>query len=97
MAAEVLGIPYEDVQVTMPDTDVTPYSLGPWGLRVSVSGGSAVKLAAEDAKEQLIELAAETLEANPVDLEMKDGKILVRGSPKNAISISEVAHKELYR
>jgi CO/xanthine dehydrogenase Mo-binding subunit len=97
MASEVLGIPYEDIQVTMPDTDVTPYSLGPWGLRVSVSGGAAVKLAAEDAKKKLIKLAAETLEANPVDLEMKDGKILVRGSPKNAISISEVAHKELYR
>jgi CO/xanthine dehydrogenase Mo-binding subunit len=97
VAAEVLGIPYEDVQVTMPDTDVTPYSLGPWGLRVSVSGGAAVKLAAEDAKEKLIKLAAEALEANEADLELKDGKIMVKGSPKSAVSIAEIARREIYR
>jgi CO/xanthine dehydrogenase Mo-binding subunit len=54
-------------------------------------------LAAEDAKKKLMESAADILEANPVDLEMKDGKILVRGSPESAITISEIARKEIYR
>lgn len=97
IAAEELGIPYEDVQVMMPDTDFTPYSNGPWGLRITVSGGAAVKLAAEDARKKLMELAEESLEANIADLEMKDGKIYVRGTPQKAITIAEIAHRELHR
>jgi CO/xanthine dehydrogenase Mo-binding subunit len=97
IAAEVLGIPYEDVQVTIPDTDFTPYSNGPWGLRITVSGGSAVKLAAEDAKKKLMELAANYLEANLADLEMKDGKIFIRDTPQNEVTMAELAKRELFR
>lgn len=97
VAAEVLGIPYEHVHVTIPDTDVTPYANGPWGLRVSVSGGAAVKLAAEDAKKKLLELAARVLEANVSELEMKDGEIRVKGTPQQAVTIAQIARNELFR
>jgi CO/xanthine dehydrogenase Mo-binding subunit len=97
IAAEALGIPYEDVQVTMPDTDFTPHANGPWGLRVTVSGGAAVKLAAEDARKKLLEPAADALEANKEDLEVKDGRIQVRGTPEKAIAIAEIARREIFR
>jgi CO/xanthine dehydrogenase Mo-binding subunit len=91
IAAEELTIPFEDVQVSTPDTDVTPYSMGPWGLRVTISGGNAVRLAAASARGQLLELAATMLEANVSDLELKQGKISVRGTPAKAVSIEDVA------
>lgn len=31
IAAEELGIPLEDIEITTPDTDITPFALGPWG------------------------------------------------------------------
>lgn len=97
IAAEQLGLPYQDVQVTTPDTDFTPYSNGPWGLRVTVSGGNAVKLAAEDARRKLLQVAAEHLEASPNDLEIKDRKVQVRGTPQKAIPVATLAREQLLR
>lgn len=97
IAAEELGIPYEDVDVVMPDTDITPYSLGPWALRVTVSGGNAVKLAAADARRQILDIAAQLLEASSTDLEIRDRKVQVRGSPARALPISQVAKTAIFR
>ncbi|MEE8448468.1 MAG: xanthine dehydrogenase family protein molybdopterin-binding subunit [Thermodesulfobacteriota bacterium] len=97
VAAEELGLPYEDIEVTSPDTDLTPYSLGPWALRVTVSGASAVMLAAQDAKRILLEVAGTMLEANPADLEVKDKKVSVKGSPQRAVPVAEVAKTAIFR
>ncbi|MEE8450158.1 MAG: molybdopterin cofactor-binding domain-containing protein [Thermodesulfobacteriota bacterium] len=91
IAAEELGLPYEDMEVLQVDSDVTPYALGPWGLRVTVSGGNAVKLAAADAKRKIFELAAEVLEANPGDLVIENRKVQVKGSPQKAIPLASLA------
>jgi CO/xanthine dehydrogenase Mo-binding subunit len=96
VAAEELGLPYEDIEVTSPDTDLTPYSLGPWALRVTVSGGNAVKLAAQDAKRRLLDVAGTMLEANPADLHVKQRQVSVKGSPQRAVAVSEVAKKAIF-
>lgn len=97
IAAEELGIPFEDVEVTAPDTDLTPYSMGPWGLRLTVSGGNAVRLAAADAREKLLKIAAEILEAEAVDLEIRDGKIQVKGAPDKSIPVALAAKEAIFR
>lgn len=97
IAAEVLGVSYDRVEVTMPDTDATPYALGPWALRVTVSGGNAVKLAAEDARDQLFDLAAEKLEANTKDLQLGEERIFVRGSPEKGLTLGELAKGAILR
>jgi CO/xanthine dehydrogenase Mo-binding subunit len=50
-----------------------------------------VKQAAGDVKKQLLEAAAEELEANPDDLEAKNGFIFVKGSPEKNTPISKLA------
>ncbi len=97
VAAEELGLPIEDVEVTSPDTDFTPYSMGPWGLRLTVSGGNAVRLAAADARSQLFNIAAEMLEANVEDIEVKDRVITIRGAPDKGLSVAEVASQAIFR
>jgi CO/xanthine dehydrogenase Mo-binding subunit len=98
IVAEELGVSVEDIDITTPDTDITPYALGPHGGgRATISAGNAVKLAAEDARKQLFQVAAEMLEANVEDLVIEDQKIYVNGSPEKGISISEVAKTSIYR
>jgi CO/xanthine dehydrogenase Mo-binding subunit len=59
IVAEVLNIAAEDVKVVHPDTDVTPYDMATLGSRSTFHAGNAVRLAAEDAKNKLQQLAAE--------------------------------------
>ncbi len=59
IAAEVLGLPAETINVVARDTDVTPYDMGTLGSRSTFHMGLAVKLAAEDARAKLRALAAE--------------------------------------
>jgi 4-hydroxybenzoyl-CoA reductase alpha subunit len=91
IAAEELGIRFEDVRIITADTDVTSMCLGTWGDRVTFIGGLAVQNAARDAKKQLLELASEVLEANTDDLESREGRVFVKGSSEKAISIAELA------
>ncbi len=60
IAAEALGIEAEAVRVVAPDTDVTPYDMGTLGSRSLFHMGNAVRLAAQDARDKLAALAAET-------------------------------------
>ena len=59
IAAEVLNLPAEAVAVVHSDTDVTPYDMATLGSRSLFHMGTAVKLAAEDAKKKLDDLRKE--------------------------------------
>jgi CO/xanthine dehydrogenase Mo-binding subunit len=59
IVAEVLDIDAATVRVVHPDTDVTPYDMGTLGSRSTFHMGNAVRLAAEDAKRKIAELARE--------------------------------------
>ncbi len=91
IVAEELGIPIEDVTVLNVDTDTCPWDYGTVGSRTTVSCGSAVKLAAIDARNQLFVIAAGRLEVSVDDLEVRGKQIQVRGSSAKAIPISAVA------
>ncbi len=97
LTAEVLGLPLESVRILLPDTDITPYSLGPWGSRVTYSGGIAVVRAAEEAKRILLQEAGDLLEANPDDLSIQEGKIFIKGVSQAKATVGEVAHFALMR
>jgi CO/xanthine dehydrogenase Mo-binding subunit len=60
IAAEVLRVPTEVVQVVHSDTDVTPYDMATLGSRSLFHMGNAVRLAADDALAKMKALAKET-------------------------------------
>jgi CO/xanthine dehydrogenase Mo-binding subunit len=93
IAAEELGVSIEDVKVLSVDTDVSPFAMGTFADRVTVLGGSAVRMAAKDARRQLFGHAAEILETNPEDMELKDGKFYVKGSPEAIATLQEIARQ----
>jgi CO/xanthine dehydrogenase Mo-binding subunit len=97
IAAEELGIPVEDVEISRADTDLTTFCLGAFASRLTYVSGNAVKNAATKVKEQLFEQAAEMLEANAADLVASEGRIFVRGSEQKAVTVADVARARLFR
>ena len=89
--ADELGIAPENILVRQGDTELTPYGWGTFASRSAVIGGGATKKAAVLLAERIKEIAGHLLEANPGDLEIKDGKVAVRGSPDNSIEVTAVA------
>ncbi|WP_028322096.1 xanthine dehydrogenase family protein molybdopterin-binding subunit [Desulfatiglans anilini] len=85
MAAEVLNLPLERVNLSPPDTHVNPFEFGLMGSRGTYAVGSAVINAAEDARRRLLEMAAPMLHATPEQLETKDGMVYRVGRPDERI------------
>jgi carbon-monoxide dehydrogenase large subunit len=91
IVADEFGYPVENVEIVHGDTDNTPQGWGTYGSRTTAVCGSAVKNAALKLKEKARKLAAHLLEANEADLEWKDGKFQVKGSPDKAKGFAELA------
>ena len=96
VAAEVMGMPLEDVSVSNVDTDVTPLCLGAFATRTTTVAGLAVIDAASKVRKELLEIAAELLEASPEDLDIRDGRVFVRSAPDRTRSVREVAHHAVF-
>ncbi|MGI8642750.1 MAG: xanthine dehydrogenase family protein molybdopterin-binding subunit [Thermomicrobiales bacterium] len=91
IAAETFGLPAEDIEVHTASTDSAPYAGGTGGSKVTYTVGPAVQKAAEDAKQQLLNIAAEHMEAAADDLELVDGSIRVKGVPGSGVTLQEIA------
>ena len=90
IVGEELGLPFERVTVSSPDTDLTPYDKSTSSSRTTFHMGQAAQQAARDVKNQLFDVAAKKLEARIEDLELRDGTVFVRGVPDKKISIAEI-------
>ncbi len=75
VAAETLGIRTESMTVVHSDTDTTPYDMATLGSRSTYHMGHAVRLAADDARNQLLALAATYLGVAPETCRCEDGVI----------------------
>ncbi|HLN06395.1 MAG TPA: molybdopterin cofactor-binding domain-containing protein, partial [Acidimicrobiales bacterium] len=58
IAAEVLGVPLEDIIVYEADTDLTPFDVGAYASGTTYISGTAVKKAAEIVRHRIAERAA---------------------------------------
>ena len=96
IAAEELGVSLERVRVDDCDTDISAFGLGTWGDRATFIGGNAVKKAAAEAKSQIIEMAAEMLEANPADILVENDRVFVQGTPGEFLDLEEVAARAVF-
>lgn len=91
IAAEELGVPIEKVNVTLVDTDYSPLDTGTFASRVTHQTGNAVIQAAREARQVLFEVAGKQLGVEPDKLIAKDGMVIVRDFPEQAIPIADVA------
>jgi CO/xanthine dehydrogenase Mo-binding subunit len=96
IAAEVLALSPERVHLAPIDTDVLPFDDGAIASRSTFAVGRAVHDAALEIRERLLALAAAHLEADPRDLILEPGRVVVRGTGRG-VAVPELLRARLGR
>jgi CO/xanthine dehydrogenase Mo-binding subunit len=75
IAAEELGIPFENVRVVASDTAITPYDRSTGASRTTTLMGTAVLEASRDAIQQMVVMAADVLKVKVEQIEAVRGGV----------------------
>jgi len=81
IAAEALGVRLSDIAISSGDTEFG-VDLGAYSSRQTLMTGQATKMAAENAKAQVLEVLSEVLEVPVEEMDVKKGRIVFKnGAP----------------
>lgn len=95
IVAEELSIEVPDIEIISGDTDTTPVDIGSWISGLTYVTGNAVKKAAEDAKNQLLETASKILNVDRTELDIKDKRIFIKNEPLKSITFAQAISKHI--
>jgi 4-hydroxybenzoyl-CoA reductase alpha subunit len=90
MAAQELGLSYDEVAIISSDSAVTPTDLGAYASRITYMAGNAVRSAAADARRQVFEVLSDEWSAPVEKLKLKGGTVSMEGGSKST-SIQDAA------
>lgn len=91
IAAEELAVSLDQVHVIVGDTRTAPFAGMSAGSKTLFTVGRAVKAAAEDARRQILAVAAERLGVTAEDeLELSGGEVRVKGQPDKALTFRRI-------
>jgi putative selenate reductase molybdopterin-binding subunit len=95
IAAETLGAPLNDIVIYSSDTDFTPFDTGAYASSTTYISGGAVKKAAEQVRDQILERAALMLALHgDVELALRDRRVTTPDG--RSVSLEEVALHSLH-
>jgi CO/xanthine dehydrogenase Mo-binding subunit len=98
IAAEALGVPYDQIVIDTADTDTGPHCMGTFASRGTHRVGNAVKMAALEARDAVLQLASEELEVAVADLVLDgQGTVSVAGSPHKSLRIADLASRAQFQ
>jgi len=98
IAAETLGVPYDQIVVETADTDTGPHDMGTFASRATHRVGNAVRLAAIEARDAVLQLASEELEVSVEDLVLDgEGHVEVAGTPAKRLAIADLASRAQFQ
>jgi CO/xanthine dehydrogenase Mo-binding subunit len=93
IAASAYGVDIDKIKITTGDTDVAPVTGLSAGSKTIYTVGVAVMQAAQNARQQTLEIAAGELEAAVQDLEIVNGRVVVRGVPDKGVTLASIGKK----
>lgn len=97
MAADAIGIPFEDVHVvSTQDTDISPFGTGAYASRQTYVGGFAIQQTGAMLKERVLTYAVELTRQTRANLDLIDGKIVRISDGKELMTLGELATEALY-
>ncbi|TAK12015.1 MAG: 2Fe-2S iron-sulfur cluster binding domain-containing protein [Anaerolineae bacterium] len=101
MAAEILGVPLNDVLVYSSDTDFTPFDKGAYASSTTYISGAAVVNAANKVAERICKRAAAMLNKRGDGPEVEEGEIHLGDQRASApdgrfVTLSEIGHNSLH-
>ncbi|HEX7216491.1 MAG TPA: molybdopterin cofactor-binding domain-containing protein [Methylomirabilota bacterium] len=97
VAATTVGVPLADVRVVTGDTMVTPYGGGTWGSRGAGIGGEATIHTGKALKENILKVAAAVLEADPLDLDVRGGRVVDAATGEARLPLAELGRIAYFR
>lgn len=90
IAAEVLTIHPNLIEVVEADTDVTPFDLGAQASRTTYIAGNATIMAARNLRGQLLEEAARMLKTDADALDLAGGAVVLKQDSSRQLAIAQV-------
>lgn len=93
IAAEELGISYDNVRIIRADTATTPDALASTASRQTFVSGNAVKKAAQEVKKHLLKLASEIWDCDVGNLTIENGKVYQKSEPEKYMEFSYLANE----
>ena len=93
IAAEALGLPPDRVRIRSEDSDISPIDLGAYSSRITLMGGNAVKMAAEDVLTKLLPVAAGLMNCPVEELKAEEGLIYSTTDEDKKMEWAEAARK----
>ena len=97
IVAEEMSVPLDAVQVINSNTDVKPWDVGVHASRTTFVAGNAARLAAADARAQLLQTAAELFEVDVERLEIVDGVVRLVDDHGQSIDYARLVRRRLLR
>jgi CO/xanthine dehydrogenase Mo-binding subunit len=91
IAAEVLGVPLEDVTIYSTDSALTPLAGTTTATRQLYMSGNAVFQAASKVRDVLLDRASKHFEEKSDALDMADATVFVKEEPENSLRLDELA------
>ena len=94
-AAEVLGITAEEVYPSVADTDTIGYTATTGGSRTAFDTGLAAIAASQEIIKLMSARAALIWEAQPEDVEFREGTFIFTKNPEDRLSFKELAGRQM--
>jgi CO/xanthine dehydrogenase Mo-binding subunit len=91
VAAEALGLEFEDVRVVVGDTDMVAYSGASAGDKVTYVTSKAVHKASQELLQRLKERVAATFQVLPQDIVYERKRFWVRDAPEKTMLLADMA------
>ncbi len=90
IVAEELGVEIDRIQIEHADTATTQFATPSGGSKTVPSDSPAVRAAAFEVKKQLLRMAAEQLETDVSELDLRGGKIVSSSDAEKTVAITDL-------
>ena len=92
--ADVLGVPFDEVEIVYGDTSMTPHAgIGTAATRSLVIGGTAIIKAGERVKDKARQIAAVLLQIDADHVVLEDGKFFAEDIPGRYVTWADVGNE----
>ena len=93
IVAEALGVNIQDISLINNDTDLALWDVGTHASRTTFIAGNAARLAAQDAKAQILTFAAALFGVEAEALDIKEQAVFVKNAPARSIALDKVVRR----
>ncbi|MET7929251.1 xanthine dehydrogenase family protein molybdopterin-binding subunit [Streptomyces sp. NPDC005349] len=91
VVADAVGVPFDDVEVRIGDTNESLWGFGAFSSRQAVIGGGAAHRSGNAVRDKALDLAAKLFDIPLAELRLAGGQIRRAGKPEPVASLAEIA------